>query len=401
MSGTTDTVVIGGGLVGCATALSLARRGRSVVVLEAEEALARHQSGRNSGVIHSGLYYRPGSLKARFTVAGRKALCRYVEEHDIPHERCGKIVIATREDEIPRLDELERRGRANGLEGMQRLDRAGIRAIEAEVAGISGLWVPETWIVDYKEVNRAYARELETLGGEVRLGCRFEGVEHGGDELAIDTSQGELRASRLVNCGGLQADRIARVCGYKPEIRIVPFRGEYYLLGGAAADIVSRPVYPVPDPEFPFLEVHLTNKVDGSIEAGPNAVLSLKREGYSKTAFNFGDAASILSFPGFWRLAAKYWRTGAMEVYRSMSRGAFARSLARLVPAIRKHDLEPGGCGVRAQAMSPDGKLVDDFVISRQGRILHVLNAVSPGATSSPAIGEHVASLVEEIQSAA
>lgn len=394
MSECTDTVVIGGGLVGCATALALARRGREVVVLEAEEALAQHQSGRNSGVIHSGLYYRPGSLKARFTVAGRKALYAYVERHDIPHERCGKIVVATREDEIPRLDELERRGRANGLKGLERLDLAGIRAVEPEVAGLSGLRVPETWIVDYTAVNRAYGRDLESLGGEVRLGCRFEGVEEGNGELAIATSLGELRAHRLVNCGGLQADRIARTCGYKPEIRIVPFRGEYYLLGGAATDIVSRPVYPVPDPVFPFLEVHLTNKVDGSIEAGPNAVLALKREGYSKSAFSLSDAASTLTYSGFWRLAARYWRTGAMEVYRSMSKGAFARSLARLVPAIRKQDLEPGGCGVRAQAMSPDGKLVDDFVISRQGRILHVLNAVSPGATSSPAIGEYVAGLV-------
>ena len=390
-----DAVVIGGGLVGCATALSLARRGQKVVVLEAEDTLAQHQSGRNSGVIHSGLYYRPGSLKARFTVAGRKALYDYVEQHDIPHQRCGKIVVATREDEIPRLDELERRGRANGLEGLERLDAKAIRRIEPEVAGISGLWVPETWIVDYQEVNRAYARELESLGGEVRVGCRFERAETGEGEVTVGTSTGDLQAHQLINCGGLQADRIARACGYTPEIRIVPFRGEYFLLGGGSADIVSRPVYPVPDPVFPFLEVHLTNKVDGRIEAGPNAVLALKREGYSKTAFRLGDAASTLTYAGFWKLAARYWRTGAMEVYRSMSKGAFARSLARFVPAIRKQDLEPGGCGVRAQAMAPDGSLVDDFVISRQGRILHVLNAVSPGATSSPAIGEHVASLVQ------
>lgn len=391
-----DAVVIGGGLVGCATALALARRGQGVVVLEAEDSLAQHQSGRNSGVIHSGLYYRPGSMKARFTVAGRKALYDYVETYDIPHRRCGKIVVATREDELPRLEELERRGRANGLEGLERLDPEGIRKIEPEVTGLRGLWVPETWIVDFAEVNRAYARELESLGGEVILGCRFEAVEEAAEEVVIATSNGDLRARRLVNCGGLQADRIARMCGHRPEIRIVPFRGEYYLLGGAASDIVSRPVYPVPDPVFPFLEVHLTNKVDGRIEAGPNAVLALKREGYSKTAFRLADAAATLSYPGFWRLAARYWRTGAMEVYRSMSKGAFARSLARFVPAIRKQDLEPGGCGVRAQAMSPDGKLVDDFVIARQGRMLHVLNAVSPGATSSPAIGEYVATQVLE-----
>ncbi len=390
---TTDVVVVGGGLVGCATGLALARRGLKVVVLEAEDALARHQSGRNSGVIHSGLYYKPGSFKAKFTVAGRDALYKYVEKHDIPHQRCGKIVVATRDDEVPRLDELERRGHANGLKGLQRLDGPGIRKIEPEVAGMAGLWVPETWIVDYQEVNRSYAREIQSLGGEIHLGSRFTGVEEGADEVAITTSNGELRARQLINCAGLQADRVARVCGYSPDIRIVPFRGEYFMLGGAAAGIVERPVYPVPDPVFPFLEVHLTNKVDGRIEAGPNAVLALKREGYSKTAFRLADAASTLTYAGFWRLAAKHWRTGALEVYRSMSQGAFARSLARFVPAIRKQDLEPGGCGVRAQAMTPDGKLVDDFVIAKQGHVLHVLNAVSPGATSSLAIGEHVATL--------
>jgi len=389
---TFDSVVIGGGLVGCATGLALARQGQKVAVLEAESTLACHQSGRNSGVIHSGLYYKPGSFKAKFTVAGRNALYDYVEQHDIPHNRCGKIVVATRPDEVPRLDELERRGRANGLQGLQRLDGAGIRRIEPEVAGMAGLWVPETWIVDYQEVNRSYARELQMLGGEVHLGSRFNGVEEGPDEVAINTSAGELRSRQLINCAGLQADRVARLCGYRPNIRIVPFRGEYFLLGGSAAEIVSKPVYPVPDPVFPFLEVHLTNKVDGTIEAGPNAVLALKREGYSKFAFRLSDTASTLTYSGFWRLAARHWRTGVAEVYRSMSKGAFARSLARFVPAIRKQDLKPGGCGVRAQAMTSDGKLVDDFVIARQGRILHVLNAVSPGATCSLAIGEHVAS---------
>ncbi len=390
-----DVVVVGGGLVGCATALALAKRGHEVVVLEAETELSAHQSGRNSGVIHSGLYYKPGSFKAQFTRQGREALYAYVEDNDIPHQRCGKLVVATREDEIPRLDELERRGRANGLSGMRRLDGKGIRAIEEEVAGIAGLWIPETWIVDYQEVNNAYRRDLERFGGEVRLGTRFLSAEAGNREVRVATSRGDVAAKRVINCAGLQADRVASGCGYQPEIRIVPFRGEYFMLGGNAAEIVSRPIYPVPDPVFPFLEVHLTNKVDGKIEAGPNAVLSLHREGYSKTAFKFSDTISTLGFPGFWHLAARHWRTGVLEVYRSMSKGAFARSLARFVPAIQKSDLAPGGCGIRAQAMTRDGKLVDDFVIADQGPVLHVLNAVSPGATCSLAIGEYVADRLE------
>lgn len=396
MSKVHDVVVVGGGLVGCAVGRSLSQRGKSVVVLEAENDLAQHQSGRNSGVIHSGLYYQPGSFRARFTVAGRNALYRYVEERGLPHQRCGKLVVASDSTEIGPLDELERKGRANGLEGVRRLSSEEIREIEPAVAGVSGLLIPETGIVDYEAVNHAYAQDIEAHGGEVRCGTRFLGVVEDGDSAVVLTSAGELRARQTVNCAGLQADRIAHACGAATDIRIVPFRGEYYHLADERSDLVSRPIYPVPNPAFPFLGVHLTTKIDGRIEAGPNAVLALKREGYSKTAFRLADAANALCFFGFWRLAARNWRTGIGEVWRSFSKRAFARSLQKLVPAVRAEDLFTGGCGVRAQAMNADGSLVDDFRIIPHGHTLHVLNTPSPAATASLAIGDHVAESVIE-----
>lgn len=391
MTRTADIVVVGGGLVGCAVGRALARNDLTVAVLEAESAVARHQSGRNSGVVHSGLYYAPGSLRARLCVVGRDALYRYAEENAVPCERTGKLVVATEEAELARLGELERRGRENGLEGLERLDPAGIRELEPQAAGIAGLFVPQTGIVDFAAVNRAYADEIEELGGEVLLDTRFLGIDEREGDLLVRTSRGELAAGRLINCAGLQADRVARACGVVTELRIVPFRGEYYRLAPRRAGIVSRPVYPVPDPAFPFLGVHLTPRVDGSIEAGPNAVLALAREGYSWTDVRLQDARSALGFAGFWRFAARHWRTGLAELRRSFSRHAFARSLQRLVPAIGAADLEPGGAGVRAQMMAPDGRLIDDFRILSHGRTLHVLNTPSPAATASLAIGSHVA----------
>jgi L-2-hydroxyglutarate oxidase len=367
-------------------------------VLEAESDVARHQSGRNSGVIHSGLYYQPGSFRARFTVAGRDALYDYVTDKGIAHKRCGKLVVAATDEEIPRLDELERRGRANGLEGLVRLDSDGIRAEESAVRGVAGLLVPETGIVDFIAVNQAYATDIEAGGGEVRRGVKFLGVEEQEGAIQVRTSAGEVRAKAMVNCAGLQADRIAHACGAATSIRIVPFRGEYYILAAERSDIVSRPIYPVPDPAFPFLGVHLTTKIDGTIEAGPNAVLALKREGYSKTSFRFADAASALGYPGFWRLAARHWRTGIGEVRRSFSKSAYARSLQTLVPSVQAGDLSTGGCGVRAQALNADGTLVDDFRILTHGRGLHVLNTPSPAATASLAIGDYVTErLIEDL----
>jgi L-2-hydroxyglutarate oxidase len=391
-----DAVVVGGGLVGCAVGRALALAGRRIAVLEAEPELARHQSGRNSGVIHSGLYYRPGSFRARFTVAGREALYRYVEEKAIPFARCGKLVVASEETELPRLDELERRGRANGLAGLRRLGPEAIREIEPAVVGLAGLLVPETGIVDFAAVNRSYAADIEAAGSEVRTGARVLRIVEDGGEVVVETTSGELRARRAVNCAGLQADRLAHACGAAADISIVPFRGDYYYLRAERSGLVSRPIYPVPDPAFPFLGVHLTTKLDGRIEAGPNAVLALAREGYSKTAFRPADAVAALGYPGLWRLAARHWRTGLAEVRRSFSRRAFARALRQLVPSVEAVDLSPGGCGVRAQAMRRDGTLVDDFHVVLHGRTLHVLNTPSPAATGSLAIGDHVAAFVLE-----
>ena len=393
-----DVIVVGGGLVGCAVGRSLAQRARRVLVLEAEPHVAQHQSGRNSGVIHSGLYYQPGSFRARLTVAGRDALYRYVEEKGIAHKRCGKLVVASYEEELPRLDELERRGRLNGLSGLERLDAAAIRQAEPAVVGLAGLLVRETGIVDFAAVNRAYALDVEALGGEVRRNTRFLAAHDEGNTVVVRTSAGEIQAAAMVNCAGLQADRIAHASGVATDIRIVPFRGEYYNLAVGCANLVSRPVYPVPDPAFPFLGVHLTTKIDGSIEAGPNAVLALRREGYSNTAFRLADVASTFGFGGFWRLAARHWRIGAAEIWRSFSKRAYARSLQTLVPAVSARDLFRGGCGVRAQAIDGSGTLVDDFRILTRGRTLHVLNTPSPAATASPAIGEYVADrLIEDI----
>jgi L-2-hydroxyglutarate oxidase len=397
VSGTYDVVVIGGGLIGCAVGRALSLGGAAVAVLEAEAEVARHQSGRNSGVIHSGLYYSPGSYRARFTVEGREALYRYLEENGIAFERCGKLVVARDDRDLAALDELERRGRANGLDGLSRLDAVRIRELEPAVAGVEGLLVPQTGIVDFAAVNRSYARDIESAGGSVLLGTRCLAVTESDSSATVRTSRGELRARLAVNCAGLQADRIAHACGVATDLRIVPFRGDYYHLTAARSSLVSRPVYPVPDPTFPFLGVHLTTKLDGRIEAGPNAVLALDREGYHKAAFRFADASDVLGFPGFWRLAARHWRIGLAELRRSFSKRSFARSLRELVPAVSAADLTAGGCGIRAQAMLRDGTMVDDFRIEPGRRTLHVLNTPSPAATASLAIGDHVAARAREM----
>jgi (S)-2-hydroxyglutarate dehydrogenase len=393
-----DIAVIGGGLVGLAAAMALATRGdRSVAVLEAEDRLAFHQSGHNSGVIHAGLYYKPGSLKASLCVEGARALYRLCEEEGIAHERCGKLVVATREDEIPRLEELERRGRANGLAGVRRLAAGEIAGVEPHAAGLAALFVPETGIVDYAGVARAYARRIEAGGGTVLTGARVTGVRKNGSGLAVETARGAVSCGFLVNCAGLQSDRVARLCGAEPDVRIIPFRGEYYDLAPESQGLVRGLIYPVPDPRFPFLGVHLTRRVDGTVEAGPNAVLAWRREGYRKGSFLPGDAASTLSWPGFWRLAARFWRTGAYEVRRSFSKAVFVRDLRRLVPALRPEDVHPAGSGVRAQAVDRRGGLVDDFRIVASERALHVLNAPSPGATASIAIGRWIAERVRGV----
>ncbi len=389
-----DVAIIGGGIVGLATAMALARPGGPpVLVLEAEDRLAPHQTGNNSGVIHSGLYYKSGSQKARTCVEGREALYRFCTERGIAHERCGKLVVATTPEELPRLDELARRGGANGLEGLRLLGREELREVEPHVAGIAGLLVPHTGIVDYVAVTAGYASEVRAAGGEIVLRARLRRVRREGGALRLETTAGTYRAAHLVNCAGLQSDRVARLCGAEVGVRIVPFRGEYYELAEHRRHLVRNLIYPVPDPRFPFLGVHFTRKVTGGVEAGPNAVLALKREGYRRTSFSPRDTLATLAFPGFWRLATRYWRMGSGEVWRSWSKGAFVRALQRLLPELRREDLAPGGAGVRAQALGRDGALLDDFSIVEQEGMIHVLNAPSPAATASIAIGRRIAQM--------
>jgi len=392
-----DIAVVGGGIVGLATALALLTEQHvaSVIVLEAEKQVAAHQTGHNSGVIHAGLYYRPGSLKARLCAEGRTRLYAFCQEHGIPCENTGKLVVALTPAEVPRLEALYERGMANGLH-LKRLAADELREYEPHVAGLAGLWVQETGIVDYGQVAEAYAHQVQMAGGRVRTNRRIRRVRRLPDRIVLETELEEIECRNLIACAGLQADRVAQRCGVEPGVRIVPFRGEYYTIRPERRDLVRGLVYPVPDPQFPFLGVHYTRRVDGSIEAGPNAVLALRREGYGKLSFRAADAWSTLSYGGFWRLAGRYWRTGGGEIYRSFSRYAFWRALQRLTPDLEVEDLVPGGAGVRAQALAPDGKLVDDFHIVSAYRQIHILNAPSPAATASLAIGSHVARLAGE-----
>jgi L-2-hydroxyglutarate oxidase len=383
-------VVIGGGIVGVATALAMAERNCPPIVLEAEDRLAAHQTGHNSGVIHSGLYYKPGSAKARTCRAGLEAMYRFCVEEGVPHRRCGKIVVAVREEELPRLAALEERGRANGVI-LRRISPNEIREYEPEVVGIAGLWVEETGVVNYTRVTEAMARRLAGLGGEVRTRHRVTAIRREGNRLILETSGGEIRTTKLINCAGLQSDRVARLAGVEPGARIIPFRGEYYVLRPERAGLVRGLIYPVPDPALPFLGVHFTRGIDDVVEAGPNAVLALKREGYTWGDVSVGDVMDWATYPGFWRMARSQWRSGAAELARSLSRARFLESLKMLLPALTDSDIEPGGSGVRAQAVGPDGRLVDDFLIREAPGMIHVLNAPSPAATASLAIGREMA----------
>src|SRR5438552_1823278 len=375
--------------------MALSREERcSGVVLEAESQLAAHQSGRNSGVIHAGLYYKPGSLKARNCVEGREAMYRFCEAHGIRAERCGKLVVATEERELPRLDELERRGRANGLDGLERLGPEEIREREPHAAGIAGLWVPQTGIVDYGRVTRAMADVVRQAGGEIRTGARVHGCRRLSDGMLLESVRGEISCRWLVNCAGLQSDRVARCAGVDPGVAIVPFRGEYYELAPARRALVQNLIYPVPDPAFPFLGVHFTRTSAGTVEAGPNAVLALEREGYRAADVRLRDLVEMGRFPGFWRMCAQNWRTGPAELYRSASASAFVQALRKLVPAVERADVRYLRAGVRAQAVAADGALLDDFHVVESPRAVHVLNAPSPAATASITIGRTIADAV-------
>lgn len=387
-----NPLIIGGGLVGLGAAWQLLRAGRvaTLTLLEKESTVGAHQSTHNSGVLHAGLYYKPGSLKARLAVEGIREMTAYCREKNIPHEICGKAVVAVDESEIPHLRELETRGLANGLSGLRWLDAAGLRRIEPHAAGMAALHVPEEGIVDYAAVCTALRDDILSMGGQIFTGVevrRLVATHAGWTAISPDS---EYTGDFLLNCAGLHSDRVCRMAGEDPHDRIVPFRGEYYRLREESAGLVKNLIYPVPDPKFPFLGVHFTRLIHGGVEAGPNAVLALAREGYRKTDLNLRDLAEVAAFPGFWNFFAKHAGMAWHEGCRSMSRTLFCRALQRLVPDLREQDLAPGGAGVRAQALSPEGELVQDFRLVTAQRALHVVNAPSPAATASLAIGREI-----------
>lgn len=390
-----DIVVIGGGIVGLSTALSIGQMfpRLRVAVLEKEDRVARHQSGHNSGVIHSGIYYKPGSLKAKLCVEGAAALVEFCREYGIKHRLCGKVIVATREDELPRLHELFERATANGLRGVRELVPEEIREIEPYARGIRGLHVPSTGIVDYIAVCERLADLITGQGGAVRTNTEVRGIRRTEVENTIETTQGKISAHFVINCAGLHSDRVSRLAGDKPNAAIVPFRGEYYDLVRDKEYLVKALIYPVPDPRVPFLGVHFTQRIHGGVDAGPNAVLALKREGYRWNQISMRDTAEAFCLPGFWRMAKRYWRHGAGEIYRSLNKAAFVRALQRLVPEIRVADLVADGSGVRAQALRPDGSLVDDFQFESKRNMLHVYNVPSPAATASLSIGRVIAEM--------
>jgi (S)-2-hydroxyglutarate dehydrogenase len=388
-----DVVVVGGGIVGLATAHAVARTGRSVAVVEREPRLAAHQTGNNSNVIHSGLYYAPGGYKARLAVAGCAETVAFCRAHDLPYEVTGKLVVATEPDELPRLAELKRRGDANGVENHE-LDQAGMRAHEPHVRGIAALFVPSTGITDYRAIAEKLGELVEKDGGEIHLGRAVRSVVRRRADVVVRTDGGDLLGTQVVVCAGLRCDELARASGADPGVRVIPFRGEYSGLGERAAGLVKGLIYPVPDPAFPFLGVHATRGIDGSVHAGPNAVLALAREGYSWGAVKPKELLGTLAYPGMLRLARKHWRYGLGEMHRSLSREAMVRQIQRLLPDVRADDLHPAGAGVRAQAVRADGTLVDDFLFVAQGTgtgaVLHVLNAPSPAATAALPIGREI-----------
>ncbi|HEY3752776.1 MAG TPA: L-2-hydroxyglutarate oxidase [Pseudonocardiaceae bacterium] len=383
--------VVGGGIVGLAVARELSLRGDQVTVCEKEDHWAAHQTGHNSNVVHAGLYYRPGSLKARMSVAGNASMVAFAEENGAPVDVCGKLIVATSDDEVPRLAALADRAKANGVP-VTRLSPAQAREHEPEVACVAALWVDTTAVIDFPAVCTAMVAQLTEAGADLRLNTPVLGIRAGrAGGVEVATPEGVLRSDALVNCSGLQADRVARLAGLKPAATVVPFRGEYYELRPRARDLVRGLIYPVPDPALPFLGVHLTRMLDGSVHAGPNAVLALSREGYRWSDVSVRDIGEVARFPGMWRMARKFARTGVDEVARSLSRRRFAVGLARLVPALTPADLVRAESGVRAQAVLPDGSLVDDFLIETAPHQVHVLNAPSPAATSSLEIARHVA----------
>jgi L-2-hydroxyglutarate oxidase len=391
-----DVIVVGGGIVGLAAAYRLleARPGLKLLLLEKEPKLAMHQTGRNSGVLHAGLYYKPGSEKARLSVSGLQQMLAFCREHGVAHEQCGKVVLASDESQLPRLETLWERGNANGLVGLRKLNPQQIKEIEPHAIGVAAIHVPQEGIVDYPAVCDKLGDLIRGKGGEIILNARVKKISSEAGQKIVETTAGNFRSTFAVSCGGLYSDRLVRASGQKPSAKIIPFRGEYFQIKKERQFLVRNLIYPVPDPKFPFLGVHFTRLVRGGIEAGPNAVLAFAREGYRWTNINPGDLAESLTFPGLWRFLARYPSLWSYEIYRSLSRAEFTRSLQKLVPEIQSNDLEPGASAVRAQAMTSDGILVEDFHFEQGPGILHVINAPSPAATASLAIGQRIAEKV-------
>ncbi|WP_376794532.1 L-2-hydroxyglutarate oxidase [Thermogemmatispora sp.] len=405
-----DLIIVGAGLVGLATAREYLRRrpGLRLLVLEKEPGIAAHQSGHNSGVLHTGIYYAPGSLKARACVAGQRAMLAYCREHGIPFQLCGKVIVALTEEELPRLQALYERGKANGVQGLELIGPERLREIEPAAVGLRAIYSPNTGIVDYTKVAASLAAEIQQAGADLRLSSQVVGLQPRADEVVVQircqtrtvpsqagSCQEELAARAVITCAGLYSDRLARLTGDDGGLRIVPFRGDYYLLRPEKRHLVRGLIYPVPDPRFPFLGVHLTLRPNGEVWVGPNAVLAFAREGYGRWQIRPGELWETLSYAGFWHLARRYWRMGLAEIYRDYVKRAYVRQVQRYLPAVQEEDLLPGPSGVRAQALAPDGSLVDDFIIRRGQRVLHVQNAPSPAATSSLVLAQMI---VDEAQ---
>jgi len=395
-----DIAAVGGGIVGMSFAMQAAEAfpGARIVVLEKEDGLARHQTGHNSGVIHSGVYYKAGSLKAKMCVAGAREMVEFCAAHGIPYETCGKLIVATTSDEVARLDDLQARGVANGLTGLRMLEGAAMREIEPHVGGLKALFVPATGITDYAIVTAKYAELAKAHGVEVKTGAGVTGFDGNDDEVVVRTRAGDFVARYVVNCAGLYSDRVAQMAGHDPGLMLVPFRGEYYDLAPARTGLVRSLIYPVPDPAYPFLGVHFTRRIHGNVDAGPNAVLAFRREGYHRTDFDLGEAMEVARYSGFRAMAQKHWKNGLGEIRRSWSKRMFVKSCQRLLPEVRMEDMSRGGSGVRAQAVAADGTLVDDFRFVARERFLHVLNVPSPAATASLPIGREIVDMVRKAE---
>jgi L-2-hydroxyglutarate oxidase len=393
-----DFTIVGAGIVGLSAAykLSLKYPEKSILVIEKEDGVARHQTGRNSGVIHSGVYYKPGSYKARNCVNGRHQLVQFCQEFDVKHEICGKLIVAEKQEDIPILERIFERGQQNGIERMQLVGPERMREVEPEVAGVKAIHVGCTGIVDYRGMCEKLVEQIQKLGNEVRYNSELTGILETNDGVRLSVSNQEIHTENWINCGGLQCDLIAKMAGVEPGLQIVPFRGEYFMLKPHADHKVKTLIYPLPHKDFPFLGVHFTSMATGGVECGPNAVFAFKREGYEKIAFNLRDTIETLGYSGFWKLAFKHWRMGVDEYHRSLSKAAFVKGLQRLVPSIQENDLEEAPSGVRAMALLPDGNIMDDFYFKRQKRAIHVLNAPSPAATAALAIGDEIASRAED-----